>query len=246
MRLRILSSGSVGNCYILEGLTQSLIIECGVPFREIKQALDFNLSKVAGVLVSHEHKDHCKSVNDVINAGLNVYASDGTIAAMKLATEYRAWRLWNKTPKQIGEFSVMGFNVKHDAKEPFGFLIQHPECGKVLFVTDSYYVEYKFPGLNNIIVEANYCSEIVSNRMIANNIHKAVRDRVLESHMSLKTCKELLMANDLSAVNNIVLIHLSEQNSNSESFEQQVKELTGKSVHVAEKNMTIDFNINPF
>lgn len=246
MRLIILNSGSAGNCYILEGLTQSLIIECGVSFKEIKQALDFNLDKVAGCLVSHEHLDHCKSVKDVVAAGLNVYASDGTLAAMKMGAERRAWRLFNQTPKKIGEFTVMGFNVKHDAKEPFGFIITHPECGNVLFITDSYYVQYKFPNLNNIIVEANYCSEIVNERLIENNIHGKVRDRVIESHMSIKTCKELLQANDLSKVNNIVLIHLSDGNSDAASFKSQVEQLTGKNVHIASKNMIIHFGKQPF
>lgn len=246
MQLKILGSGSSGNCYILESDTSALIIECGVPMKEIKKALDFNLKKVAGVLVSHEHLDHCKAVKDVIAAGLNVYASDGTIASLKLAAHHRAWRLFNKTPKQIGDFTVMAFDVKHDAVEPFGFIIKHEECGTVLFITDSYYVPYKFKNLNNIMVEANYCSEIVQNRMIENNIHAAVRNRVLESHMSIKTCKDLLLANNLTAVNNIVLLHLSDGNSNAEDFKKQVQELTGKTVFIAEKNMIVNFNKTPF
>lgn len=245
MRLRILNSGSVGNCYILEGLTQSLIIECGVRFQEVKQALNFNLNKVAGVLITHEHLDHCKHVVDFVRSGLNVYCSAGTAGEL-IITSHRIKVIKNLEENKIGEFTVMGFNVKHDAKEPFGFLIHHPECGNVLFITDSYYVEYKFPNLHNIIVEANYCSEIVNQRLIDNNIHGKVRDRVIESHMSIKTCKELLQANDLSKVNNIVLIHLSDGNSSAESFKSQVQELTGKSVHVATKNMTIDFNKQPF
>src|SRR5689334_18059148 len=100
MNLKIINSGSSGNCYILESDTTALIIECGVPMKEIMQGLDFNLNKVAGVLVSHEHKDHCKSVKDIVAAGLDVYASDGTIAALKLAAHHRAYRLFNLTPKK--------------------------------------------------------------------------------------------------------------------------------------------------
>ena len=246
MKLKILGSGSSGNCYILENKTSALVLECGVPFKEIKQALNFNISKVAGALVSHEHQDHCKSIRDVMSAGINVYASDGTIAALGLAKEHRAYRLFNKTQKEIGEFSVLPFDVKHDCAEPMGFLIDHPETGHILFVTDSYYVPHTFKNLNNILVEANYCSKIVAERMANNNIHVKVRDRVIESHMSIDTCLGLLKANDLKAVNNIVLIHLSDSNSNAADFKKRVEEQTGKTVHIAGKNMEIDLSKTPF
>jgi hypothetical protein len=64
--------------------------------------------------------------------------------------------------------------------------------------------------------------------------------------MSYDTCKETLLANDLSAVNNIVLIHLSDLNSNATEFQSGIAEATGKTVHVASKGMEIDFNKIPF
>lgn len=246
MKLKILGSGSSGNCYILESETTALIIECGVHIKEIKRALDFNLRKVAGALVSHEHQDHCKSVKDVMAAGINVYASDGTIAALGLAKEHRAYRLFRLAKKEIGEFTVMGFDVKHDAKEPMGFVINHPQCGNVLFVTDTYYVPHTFKNLNNIIVEANYCPVILNQRLQAASIHGKVRDRAIESHMSIDTCKDLLKANNLELVNNIVLIHLSDGNSDAAGFKKQVEELTGKTVHIADKGMEINLSKTPF
>lgn len=55
MNLTIVGSGSSGNCYILENDNEALIIEAGVKFTEIKKVLNFSLSKVRGVLISHEH-----------------------------------------------------------------------------------------------------------------------------------------------------------------------------------------------
>ena len=37
MKLRVLGSGSSGNCYILENEAEALIIEAGVPFMEVKK-----------------------------------------------------------------------------------------------------------------------------------------------------------------------------------------------------------------
>ena len=76
--------------------------------------------------------------------------------------------------------------------------------------------------------------------------NKFVRDRVIQSHMSLKTCKEFLAANDLTKVNNIVLIHLSDPNSDAKRFINEVEQQTGKNVFVAEKGMIIDINLTPF
>jgi phosphoribosyl 1,2-cyclic phosphodiesterase len=245
MKLKIINSGSVGNCYILENDSCALVIECGVNFKDIKQALDFNLQKVAGVLITHEHGDHCKAIKDVLAAGLNVHASAGTIKAMGRHS-HRFLPMLKMSKINIGEFIVMAFDVKHDAEEPFGFLIHHPECGNVLFVTDSYYVEHTFKGLNQVIVEANYCPEIVKQRAADGKLHVSVADRVFTSHMSIDTCLGLLKANDLSAVNNIVLIHLSDGNSNAAQFKRQVEELTGKTVTVAAKNTEINFSKTPF
>lgn len=245
MQLKILGSGSSGNCYLLENDTTCMVIECGISWKEIKQGIDFNLDKVAGVLVSHEHLDHCKAAEDVMAAGLNIYCSPGTWKAMGL-TSHRHRPMLNQCTYSIGEFGIIPFHVKHDAAEPFGFLINHRECGNVLFVTDSFYVPNTFRKLNNIIIEANYDTDIVNRRLESMELHARVRDRVVESHMSIDTCLGLLANNDLTAVNNIVLIHLSDGNSDAADFKRQVEECTGKTVHVASKGMNINFSKTPF
>ena len=246
MQLTIINSNSSGNAYILHNAKEALLIECGVQFDKIKRALGFNLTKVVGCIVTHEHLDHCKSVKEALTAGINVWASVGTHDAMKTATHHRAGVILPSEVKQLGTFTVKGFNVKHDCAEPFGYLIQHPECGTVLFLTDSYYCEYNFKGLNNIIIEANYCQTILDKRLHDGENPKFLRDRVITSHMSLATCKQTLQAYDLSAVNNIVLIHLSDGNSDAIRFKKEVEEATGKTVHVADAGMTIPFNKTPF
>jgi hypothetical protein len=55
-----------------------------------------------------------------------------------------------------------------------------------------------------------------------------------------------LRANDLTGVNNIVLIHLSDSNSDAPRFQKEVRELTGKTVWVAEAGLEINFDKEPF
>jgi ribonuclease BN (tRNA processing enzyme) len=60
--------------------------------------------------------------------------------------------------------------------------------------------------------------------------------------MSLQTCIKTLKANDLSQVNNIVLIHLSDRNSDESRFKSDVERATGKVVHVADKGMIVELH----
>ncbi len=247
MKLKVIGSSSAGNCYILdsEKTEQALIIECGVRVNDIKKALDFNLAKVAAAIVTHEHIDHACAVKDLLQAGIQVFATAGTFNALNI--QHRNTRVMKPgSTFYAGDFKVIAFDVKHDAAEPVGFLISHQETGNILFLSDSYYVRYTFKELNHIIIEANYSDEILQERIRHGEGTDFLCNRVLQSHMSLRTCKELLSVNDLQYVNNIVLIHLSDSNSNAELFKKDVRELTGKNVYVAEAGMEIEFNRIPF
>lgn len=246
MKLQVLNSNSKGNAYILGNDKEALLIECGVHIRDIKEALSFNLLKVAGCLVTHEHKDHCVSVKDIMNSGIEVWSSYGTHKAMGTEGHHRARMIHVNSSVKIGSFLVKAYDVKHDCAQPFCYLIHHPECGTVLFLTDSYYCEYNFHGLDHVIIEANYCQSILDKRLQDGASPLFLRDRVITSHMSLATCKMTLQAYDLSRVKNIVLIHLSDGNSDENRFRKEVQEATGKLVHVARAGVTIDFGLKPY
>lgn len=248
MKLHVIGSSSAGNSYVLQNAEEALIIECGVRFEKIQKAVGFNLSKVCGCLITHSHGDHCKAVKEVTIAGINVYASCGTCEELLAycPNPRRLRPVQTKTPFRVGNFRVIAFDVVHETKEPVGFLIDHKETGLILFLTDTVYARYKFPGLNQVIVEANYCDEILQARRESGATIEMLRDRVIESHMSLRNCKDLLLANDLTQVRNIVLIHLSNAHSDEQRFKKEVEELTGRVVHVADTGMIIDLNKNPF
>jgi phosphoribosyl 1,2-cyclic phosphodiesterase len=249
MVLRIINSNSQGNAYVMEASNgEALLIECGLRWEMIKQALKFKIDRVAGCLVTHSHGDHCKSVKDVLKAGIKVFATPGEHDAMGTAGHHNSRYITSGFPGiiPVGSFKFMAFKIVHDTPDPVGFLIGHSECGTVLFLTDTVYSPFKFAGLNNIIVEANYCQAILDKRLEAGENPKFLHDRVIQSHMSIANCKDLLLANDLSQVNNIVLIHLSDGNSDAARFKKEVTEITGKTVHVAEAGMEIQINKTPF
>lgn len=250
MELSVLGSSSSGNCYILSNDTEALVIECGVSLKEVKKAVDFNIGKIVGAIVSHEHGDHSKYVREFLAARIKVFMSYGTGGALGfVGSEHQHLlpvAIVQGLKFMVGNFTILPFEVKHDSNEPFGYLIHHPETGNVLFATDTYYLPYKFDGLTNIMIECNYREDILRRNIEAGKIPYSHYNRLLESHMSFDTCLDALLANDLSKVNNVVLIHLSDGNSNAEEFKRDIHRATGKTVHVADKGLKIPFNKTPF
>lgn len=245
MILKVLGSSSTGNCYLLQSNNETLIIECGIRFSEVKKSLNFNLSSVVGCIISHEHKDHCKEIRNVINCGVDVYLSRGTAGEIKVQG-HRVHTVKPFESFKVGGYTILPFDTKHDCKEPLGFLIRHEEMGTMLFATDTYYIEYQFSGLNHILVECNYAADMLDDNLKNSSIHLGLRSRVMKSHFELDNVKAFLSSNDLSSVRSIVLLHLSESNGDKFRFLKEISETTKKNTFVAEGGFEIDLSFYPF
>lgn len=246
MRLKILSSSSQGNCYILENDTEALIIECGVKFSRIKKALCFDLSKIVGCVCSHRHADHSKGVTEFINNAIPVLASEDVFTSKGIPLSNPFVKvILEEHGYKMGNFKILPVSVNHDVPCHL-FLLDHPESGKVLFMTDTFMSEHTFPGLNHIIIEANFADDILEENIRNGSVHPSMRPRLMQTHMEIKTCINVLKASDTTNVINIVLCHLSDGNSDEERFIREVREATGKQVFAARKGLEVEFNINPY
>ncbi len=231
MDIKVLASGSSGNCYYISDGDSPLLIECGLPWKQIQQGIGFRTSELAGCLVSHEHQDHCKAVRDVMKAGIDCYMSAGTAEALGISG-HRLHIIKAKQQFRIGTWTILPFETQHDAAEPLGFLLANQDEDKLLYATDTYYLKYKFQGLRHIMIECNYALDILQKNVAAGTVPAAVKDRVLRSHFSLENVKGFLRANDLSDVREIWLLHLSDNNSDAERFKREIQGLSGKPVYV--------------
>ena len=227
----IISSSSKGNCYIVKTPRESLILECGVDYMKILHSLNYDLSKVVGCLITHEHADHSKAAKDIMKSGIDIYSSAGTFEKLGLAG-HRIKNVEVKRQFQLGSFTILPFDVQHDAQEPFGYLIYHPYFGKLLFATDTYYIKYKFDRLNYVMIECNYSKEILYKNIEAGKIPELLKVRLLRSHFSLENVKKFFLANDISKLREIMLIHLSDGNSNAGLFKSEIEKVTGVPVKI--------------
>lgn len=261
MKLHIIGSSSDGNGYVLEAESSALVIEAGVPLKAVKQALGWNIAKVSGCIITHEHGDHAGRVKEYLqDTVMPICASFGTAEAMASRTEgLRRGLTVVKSGElyELGDFKIIpqrlevidsdGGHYTHDAAEPFCYQIHHPEMGAVLFATDTYCLPRRFTGLASILIECNYAQDILDRNVALGIVDEKRRDRTVTSHMSLDNCiHELTHKTDLGDVRRIVLIHGSDDNSDPGRFRREVAQATGKSVIVAQAGTTINFNDKPF
>lgn len=238
MELKVLGSSSAGNCYILDNEKEALIIEAGVSFAKVKKVLGFNLRKVAGCLITHQHNDHAKYLRNIVESGITTLA----LPEVWTAKQVRSSRAVAITPYKgykLGRFKVLPFYACHDVP-CVGYHIIHPDCGRLLFLTDSCDCLQIFPNLNHLLIECNYSNRNLLEAVAKGWTLKSQIERLPNSHMELDTCKRVIREHDLSQVQNIVLLHLSEKNSDREHFISEIERQTGKVVYAAAPGLTID------
>ena len=239
MELRVIGSSSNGNSYVITNGSETLIIEAGMRFHEVKKAINFNVGSINALLVSHSHSDHAAYVGEYCREGVEVIAPPGVATSIIFSNLLDA-----KAGKslQAGRFNILPFNVVHDVP-CFGYLINHPETGKIVFITDTHYSPVRFKDVNHYIIEANYSNEILDYRLHHCKISYAYYERVLRSHMSLETAIKLLKANDLTHTRTITLIHLSDGNSDERLFQNTVAKETGVPTYVADSGRSFNLSI---
>lgn len=227
MTFTSLASSSHGNCYVVSDGQTAILLECGISFRKIKKGLGFDLSDIRACLVSHEHKDHAKSVMDLIKSGVEVFASEGTAEALDcgLITSVEAG-----TQFRVGSLEVVPFATFHDAAEPLGFLIYSRTDGERLaFATDTVNLGYRFPQVNILALEANYDAAILAR---CERMPEKVRKRVTNSHMEINTLCRYLQTLDLTACRALYLLHLSNAASNEGHFIARVRQAVPQHIQV--------------
>ena len=241
MILNCIGSDSSGNGYILDNGSEQLLIECGMPFRMIEKELNFNISGIVGLCLSHEHFDHAKYAREYANHGIKICSTTATLDAVGIPKSQRK-DLEPKAAYRFGGFLVVPFRTQHDAVDPCGFLIDCPDGNRVVFATDTYYLRYTFPLVNYFMMECNYSKEVLHKNVEEGTVHPSVARRIKESHMSLDRCVSTLKANNLSQTKGIILLHLSKDNSAKRNLIlDEVQKATGVPVFFAEKSTKVTF-----
>ncbi len=238
MQIKVLASGSKGNAYHISDGVSSILLDAGIPLKQIRVGIGFKLSAVCGAFITHRHNDHAKAVCDLLAAGVDVYAPSDVFAAKKAAGRHckpiedgivdgkaQGWIA-------VGTFRVLPFACHHDVPN-LGFYVHSDATGEnLLYFTDTYYIEPVFPDLHYIMAECNYDTDAIDESVRDGRIPMQLKARLVKSHMGIDTLLAMLKANDLSKVRRIYLLHLSDNNSRADEFKARVQAVAGCEVYV--------------
>lgn len=242
MKLKCIGSSSKGNAYALESTNEILLLESGCPIKDVKKAIGWQIGKVVGCVVSHQHGDHIGKIRDYCNIGFPIYTNDETAEFIETVYGEKVLSVPEFQIFRPGGFTVQPFYLPHNGVPNFGYLIEHDEIGKLLFMTDMEYCRYDFSslGINHILVEANYDIELV-DRSIPNYEHK------LLGHCSIQTACGIIRANRTQELRTVTLCHLGAF-SDEEDFKRQAAEAAGSGVivDVADSGKVFDVGLMPF
>lgn len=232
MRFASLGSGSKGNCTIVECKTTNILIDCGFSLKSTRARLEqLNKSpeELTAILVSHEHSDHWKGVEDLASKfDVPVYLSAGTHKAKNIQPDRAGFHIINNhNDFVIGDLIITPVPVPHDAREPIQYVFN---SGSAQFgiVTDlGHYTAHIvdcYANCDGILIECNYDESMLNN----GSYPKFLKQRVsgLFGHLSNSQAAELLSRLDYASLQQLVIGHVSEENNCIEVIRERI----GKSI----------------
>lgn len=219
--IKCLASGSSGNSWVLDDGEEILLLECGIPMKDVKIGINFQIGRVVGCAVTHSHVDHAKYITQYEGCGLKIYKPYEAVGDIGYA--------------RFGSFFIQSFPLVHDVP-CFGFLISNPKMGRIMFATDTEYIKYRFKNLNYVIVEANYANELLDDELD----DTIKRHHVLRGHMELQTTIRFLKNNVDENTRAVVLAHLSNENANRDMFLTKTSPMIEAPVWIAKKGLVIN------
>jgi len=237
MKFESFYSSSMGNLYCVTAANgKRLLIECGCTWKKLQKALNHDLSDIVGCLLTHEHKDHSKCVEDVLENGIDVYASAGTFDALGVVHR-KALRIYDMERFTIDDmFMIFPFPVNHDANEPLGFIVvENGSLESLLFVTDTSHIKQKFGLAFSIIALCcNYDGDLLRKREEAGEINTEFAKRLLTSHMERGVTKKYIADScNLSKCTEIHLLHMSGDNIAQEAVRAEFENEFIVKTHIA-------------
>ena len=257
MKAYCLASSSEGNCFVLDfdinGTSHKIMVECGLPYKTILSKLNelqLSLKDIEACLVTHHHGDHSRSIKQLYDRDIPVFASKGTLETLNAKGNV----IYPKQKFRVLEgVLALGFPVEHDAVDSMGFVIKTPyEC--VIFINDNKRWTTNLTHIkpDYVFIECNYENKFVyaqiseltkrktelfpeDDELREVNTKLKQLERNVNAHMSLRGCIKGLHKLNLEKCKAIILMHLSDRYANEYKFKSDIQYEFGIRTYVAKK-----------
>lgn len=227
-----ISSSSSGNCLLVQSENTNILIDIGVSVKKIKNELNklsLDLNDISGILITHEHSDHCKSISSICkkHPEIPLYLNKPTFEALKNIYEISSDNVNYIMPNisfDINDLSITPFEIPHDAVLPCGYTIQKGNS-KMSIATDMGLVTDEIiDSLSNnsfVFIESNYETEMLNTCRYPYYIKRRISSNT--GHLSNVQCSEMISKLVSRNTNRFMLGHLSNENNSPELALQTVQ-----------------------
>lgn len=221
-RVYPLFSSSKGNSTFIGTEKGGILIDCGVSFKRLKDALDRNnipLQAVQGVFITHEHSDHVSGLKMLTkNTSVTVYGQKRTLQRLcdsdKIAPSAAVVDITGKAIG-CGGCEVVCFNTPHDTIQSCGYRITASDgnvcavCTDLGHITEE--VDNALKGCRFVLLEANYDEEMLRNGPYP----LYLKERILSAngHLSNHSCGIQAAKLIRQGTTHLLLGHLSQDNN---------------------------------
>ena len=220
MTFASLASSSKGNASVVSDGDTTLLLECGLTFKELQKRLGYHVADITACLVSHEHQDHAKAASQMLKHGVPMYMSYGTAASHKDPMDGACIIKAGETLR-FGALTVVPFRTFHNTEEPLGFLIEDSRTKeRLLFAVDTANLNVIADRLTYIAVECNYEEALLE---MSDRTTGFLKERIRHSHFEIDRVIRWLHKQDLSGVLAIYLLHLSAAHSRAAAWEARFR-----------------------
>lgn len=223
--LQVISSSSDANGYILTCGEDKLILEAGCKPKDYLTALNYDLNGVSGILCSHIHSDHSRSIKALQNYGLTVCAPPSVCEKHPKCKQVEHMHKY-----MIGNFWALPLKVPHGDCECLAYHLNLPDGQTLLFATDLSDFPYSVKGVNTLMIECNNADSIIIDRLYAGRELRGAYDTHLSLDNTIKVIKRLRSPD----LNKVILIHLSAANADENLFKTRIWQECGVRVEIAE------------
>lgn len=225
MKITILASGSKGNSTLIETNTKNILIDIGIPLKNLEKRLERNIPKIDILIITHTHSDHIKGIKSLLKKQKPIIYTLENNLEEKVEDPTLITHEQTYTDNNI---TINLFELSHDVP-CLGLHLKENE-NELIYITDTGYIKEKllnkYTNKTIYIIESNYEEELLSTSSYPFHLKQRIRSD--KGHISNEdTCRYLTkLIGDKTKY--ICLAHLSEENNKPEIVETKVTKTINK------------------
>ena len=128
----------------------------------------------------------------------------------------------------------MALPVEHNV-ECYGYVIDHPDMGRLVFYTDTRSFNYKLPHVNFVLGEVNFSDNVILDNLCDGRDMRSQYN----NHMGLYTAMSIIRRLYSPKLSKVICCHLSDSNADEYEIKKRFKSELGIDVEIAEKNLRL-------